>query len=82
MNDRQIFQKHLAQTSPFPLSLEITGSEGIYLIDKDGKKYADMISGIGVSIIGHRNVDIINAIYTQTQNFIIPMTAYFSGFFE
>ena len=73
MNDRQIFQKHLAQTSPFPLSLEITGSEGIYLIDKDGKKYADMISGIGVSIIGHRNVDIINAIYTQTQNFMHTM---------
>ena len=73
MNDRQIFQKHLAQTSPFPLSLEITGSEGIYLIDKDGKKYADMISGIGVSIIGHRNVDVINAINSQTQKYMHTM---------
>ena len=73
MNDRQIFQNHLAQTSPFPLSLEISGSGGIYLIDKDGKKYADMISGIGVSIIGHRNVDVINAINSQTQKYMHTM---------
>ncbi len=73
MNDRQIFQKHLAQTSPFPLSLEITGSDGIYLIDIDGKKYADMISGIGVSIVGHRNENVINAINAQTRKFMHTM---------
>ncbi|HPB54097.1 MAG TPA: aminotransferase class III-fold pyridoxal phosphate-dependent enzyme, partial [Saprospiraceae bacterium] len=65
MNNRQLFLSSIAQTSPFPLGLEIAGSEGIYLIDADGKKYADLISGIGVSIIGHSNPDVVEAIRQQ-----------------
>lgn len=59
MNNRQLFLHSLAQTSPFPLSLEITNAEGIHLIDINDKKYVDLISGIGVSIIGHCNPTVI-----------------------
>lgn len=73
MNSRQIFQNLMAQTSPFPLSLEIVDSEGIYLIDTSGKKYADLISGIGVSIIGHKNKVVIEAITKQVNKFMHTM---------
>ncbi len=63
--ERQLFQKYLAPTSDAPLALEITKSEGIYLYDQSGKTYIDLISGIAVSNIGHRNPAVIKAIKDQ-----------------
>ena len=63
--ERQLFQKYLAPTSDAPLGLEITKSEGIYLYDQSGKTYIDLISGIAVSNVGHRNPVVIEAIKTQ-----------------
>lgn len=62
---RQQFLKHVAQTSNTPMLLNITKAEGVYLYDNDGKKYLDLISGIGVSSYGHGNVKIIDAIKNQ-----------------
>jgi len=45
--------------------LEIDRAEGIWLFSADGRKYADMISGVSVSNIGHRNPDVIKAIKKQ-----------------
>jgi acetylornithine/succinyldiaminopimelate/putrescine aminotransferase len=67
---RQLFLQHLAQTSDFPLSLEIERAEGIYLYDVDGKKYVDLISGIGVSNVGHRHPKITEAIHNQVDKFL------------
>ena len=44
MTERQLFLKNIAQTSDFPLALEIDSAEGIYLFEKSGKKYIDLIS--------------------------------------
>lgn len=65
MNNRQLFLKHLGQTSEFPLALEIDRAEGVYMYDKDNKAYLDLISGIGVSSVGHRHPKVIEAIKTQ-----------------
>jgi len=65
MNRKDIFLNHTAQTSKYPLLLEIDHSEGIYLIAKDGKKYMDLIAGIGVSNIGHRHPAVVDAIRQQ-----------------
>ena len=48
-NERQLFLQHVAQTSDFPLALEIKNAEGVYIHDVDGKSYIDLISGIGVT---------------------------------
>ena len=40
-------------------------AKGIYLIDENGKKYIDLISGIAVNNIGHRNKKVIKAIKRQ-----------------
>lgn len=64
---RQLFLQHLAPTSDAPMLLDIERAEGIYLYGTDGKRYADLISGIGVSNCGHGNSHIIKAITTQTE---------------
>lgn len=66
ITQRQIFLKHLAQTSPEPLMMNFTEANGIYLYDEEGKAYIDLISGISVSNLGHRNKKINEAIKNQT----------------
>lgn len=65
ISHRQHFFDHLAQTSDFPLALEIEKAEGVYMYDPDGKSYMDLISGIGVSNVGHRHPQVLAAIHTQ-----------------
>lgn len=61
----ETFLSKLAQTSPFPFQIPIEKAEGLYLYSPDGKRYADLISGIGVSVVGHRHPKVIQAIREQ-----------------
>jgi acetylornithine/succinyldiaminopimelate/putrescine aminotransferase len=60
-----IFLRNLAQTTPFPFKIPVERAEGIYLYSPDGKRYTDLISGIGVSNIGHRHPQVLDAIRKQ-----------------
>lgn len=62
---RTLFLRHLAQTSPAPLSLEIDRAEGCYLYDIHNKPYLDLIAGIGVSVLGHRHPAVETAVQQQ-----------------
>ncbi len=62
---QQTFLHNLAQTSPQPFLIPIERAEGVYLYTPEGKAYIDMISGIGVSSIGHRHPHVILAIKKQ-----------------
>ena len=70
MTNREIFLRHIAQTSNFPLSLEIERAEGIYMYDTNNKQYLDLISGIGVSNVGHCHPDVVNAIKEQADKYL------------
>lgn len=70
---RSLFYKHIGQTSPFPIGIEVDKAEGVYIIDSKGKKYIDMISGISVSNLGHGNKKIIKAISDQASKYIHTM---------
>src|SRR6185295_4492987 len=63
--NKEIFLNNLAPTSPYPFLIEIEKAEGVFLFSPDGKKYIDMISGIGVSNIGHRHPKVVQAIKDQ-----------------
>lgn len=65
LTPRQLFQQHLAPTSTAPLALEITRAEGVYLYGPNGERYIDLISGIGVSSLGHQHPVITDAIKKQ-----------------
>lgn len=73
MNQRELFLKHVAQTSPSPLAFEIAGAEGCLLYDKNGKEYIDLIGGISVANIGHRHPKVIEAIKKQLDAYMHVM---------
>lgn len=72
ISHRQLFLDHIGQTSDFPLLLEIEKAEGVYLHSKT-KSYIDLISGIGVSNIGHRHPKVISAIKDQLDQYLHVM---------
>lgn len=65
-----LFYNHLAQTSDFPLALDIERAEGIYLYGQNGERYVDMISGIAVSNVGHRHPKVLKAIHNQLDKYM------------
>ncbi len=73
MTKRQIFLRHLAQTSDEPLSLEIARGEGVYLYDNEGKRYLDLIAGIGVSSLGHCHPAVVSAVQKQAETYMHTM---------
>ncbi|MEO7924057.1 MAG: aspartate aminotransferase family protein [Chitinophagaceae bacterium] len=70
MNQRELFFRHLAQTSPAPIALEIVKAEGCVLFDADGKEYLDLIGGISVANTGHRHPKVIAAIQKQLEAYL------------
>lgn len=65
MTPKQLFLTHQAQTTHFPLMMEMESADGNYLYDKEGKAYLDLISGISVSHLGHGNEKVKEAIKAQ-----------------
>jgi len=65
MTPKQLFLSHQAQTTHFPLMMEMEKAEGNHLYDKAGKAYLDLISGISVSHLGHGNQHVKEAIKAQ-----------------
>ncbi len=70
LSQRQLFLRHVAQTSDAPLMLEIDYAEGMYIFDTSGKPYMDLIAGIGVSAIGHRHPSLLKAIHKQLDKYL------------
>ncbi|WP_295673841.1 aspartate aminotransferase family protein [uncultured Mucilaginibacter sp.] len=67
---RQLFLANNAQTTDFPLLLEFERAEGVYMFDKQGKPFIDLISGIGVSNLGHSHPYVINAVKEQLDKYM------------
>ena len=70
LTQRQLFLKYNAQTSTTPLLLEFVKAKGMYMYDVDGKKYMDLIAGIGVSNVGHCHPTIVEAIKKQAETYM------------
>ena len=60
-----MYTSFLANTTNQPFGIEVVSAEGIYLVDRSGKKYIDLISGIAVSNLGHQNQHIKSALLDQ-----------------
>ncbi len=64
------FHAHLAQTSPFPIALDIVGAEGCHLHTRDGKRYLDLVAGLAVNNVGHRHPKVVAAIKEQADRYL------------
>ena len=73
VNERELFLKHVAQTSPSPLAFEIAKAEGCLLYDVNRKEYIDLIGGISVANIGHRHPKVMEAIKKQLDAYMHVM---------
>jgi acetylornithine/succinyldiaminopimelate/putrescine aminotransferase len=73
MNPREIFFKHLAQTSDSPLALEVIKAEGCMLFESGGKSYLDLVGGISVANVGHRHPKVVAAIKDQLDQYLHVM---------
>jgi acetylornithine/N-succinyldiaminopimelate aminotransferase len=69
----QLFNLHLAQTTPYPLGIEIERGEGIYLYGPNNEQYIDFVSGIGVNNLGHGQPEILAAIHEQVDRHLHAM---------
>ncbi len=70
MNQRELFLRHVAQTSTAPLALEIVKADCCTLFDVNGKEYIDLIGGISVANVGHRHPKVIEAIQKQLDAYL------------
>jgi acetylornithine/N-succinyldiaminopimelate aminotransferase len=70
MNQRELFFRHLAQTSATALGLEIVKASGVKLYDAAGKEYIDCIAGISVSNIGHCHPEVVAAVKGQADQYL------------
>jgi len=57
--------------------LLFTAGEGVYVIDEQGERYLDLLSGIGVNALGYANPVIENAIAEQSRKLIHISNLYF-----
>ncbi|MBI2258437.1 MAG: aspartate aminotransferase family protein [Flavobacteriia bacterium] len=73
MKNKEEFLAVQAQTNTNPFLLEIENAKGVYLFDKNGKSYMDMISGVGVANIGHQHPKVIQAIKKQADKYLHVM---------
>jgi acetylornithine/N-succinyldiaminopimelate aminotransferase len=70
LTNRQLFLRHLGQTSSSPLMLEIVRAEGVFMYGPEGQDYIDLISGVSVSNTGHGNRKVIEAIKDQVDSYM------------
>jgi len=73
MTQRELFLKHVGQTSETPLAFEVSKASGCYLYDAAGKQHIDLIGGISVCNLGHGNKRIKDAIKKQVDDYLHVM---------
>ena len=63
------FLKYQAQTSPYPLGMEVSHAIGSYIYDTNNKKYLDFVAGVSACTLGHQHPRVNNAIKNQLDKY-------------
>ncbi len=67
------FLRIQGQTNPFPYLIDVDRAEGVYIYDKSGKRFMDMIAGVAVNNIGHKHPKVVEAIKRQVDKHLHVM---------
>ncbi|MDO8898624.1 MAG: aspartate aminotransferase family protein, partial [Bacteroidales bacterium] len=73
LTNRQLFQLHMGLPSMVNDPIEIVQAKGIYLIDSEGNKHIDLVSGVAVSNVGHLHPRVVDAIKKQLDDYMHVM---------
>lgn len=63
------FIKYQAQTSPYPLGMEVSHAVGSYIYDTNNKKYLDFVAGVSACTLGHKHPRVNQAIKDQLDKY-------------
>jgi acetylornithine/N-succinyldiaminopimelate aminotransferase len=63
------FYKYQAQTSPYPLGMEVSHADGSYIYDTSGKAYLDFVAGVSAASLGHKHPRVNQAIKDQLDKY-------------
>jgi adenosylmethionine-8-amino-7-oxononanoate aminotransferase len=69
------FVFHRSNVASYPVAVS---GDGIYIFDKDGKKYLDGCCGAAVSCLGHSNEEVRNAIKEQISKIAFAHSGFFT----
>ena len=67
------FLKIQGQTNQSPYLIDVEKADGVYIYDKAGKAYMDMIAGVAVNNIGHNHPKVISALKNQIDKYLHVM---------
>lgn len=69
MKMKEDFLKYQAQTSPYPLGMEVSHAVGSYVYDTNNKKYLDFVAGVSAASLGHQHPRVNQAIKDQLDKY-------------
>ncbi|WP_264509484.1 aspartate aminotransferase family protein [Flavobacterium sp. N1719] len=69
MSSKADFFKYQAQTSPYPLAMEVSHAVGSYIYDTQNKKYLDFVAGVSACSLGHQHPRVNQAIIDQLHKY-------------
>lgn len=63
------FTKYQAQTTPYPLGMQVAFAYGSYIYSCDNKKYLDFVAGVSAVTLGHQPKRVNDAIKAQLDRY-------------
>jgi acetylornithine/succinyldiaminopimelate/putrescine aminotransferase len=66
---KEDFLKYQAQTTPYPLGMEVSHAIGSYIYDTSNKKYLDFVAGVSACSLGHQHPKVNQAIKNQLDKY-------------
>ena len=63
------FFKYQAQTTPYPLALEVSHAKGSYIYDIQGNAYLDFVAGVSACTLGHQPQRVNDAVKKQLDTY-------------
>ncbi|TDS13334.1 acetylornithine/succinyldiaminopimelate/putrescine aminotransferase [Maribacter caenipelagi] len=67
------FLQYQAQTSPYPLGMEVSHASGSYIYDTDGNAHLDFVAGVSACTLGHCHPEVVKAIKKQVDKYMHVM---------
>lgn len=70
---KEDFFRYQAQTSHYPLAVEISHAEGSYVYSTNGQRHLDFVAGVSACTLGHKHPRVVNAIKEQVERYMHVM---------
>jgi len=67
------FLKYQAQTSPYPLGIDVSHAKGSYIYDINGNQHLDFVAGVSACTLGHCHPEVVEAIKSQIEKYMHVM---------